>query len=94
MSILQVVKIPKGWCLITVPSIMIIPPKSMTGHWTVDRAMDFFALNPDEREVQIRRIMIESVTEFNHSRCAESYISLYEKMLESPFIVSPFLSKS
>jgi starch synthase/alpha-amylase len=56
--------------------------------------MDFFALNPDEREVHIRRIMIESVTEFNHSRCAESYISLYEKMLERPFIVSPFLSKS
>jgi starch synthase/alpha-amylase len=63
-------------------------------NWAVDRAMDFFALNPDEREVQIRRIMIESVTEFNHSRCAESYISLYEKMLERPFIVSPFLSKS
>jgi len=63
-------------------------------NWAVDRAMDFFALNPDEREVHIRRIMIESVTEFNHSRCAESYISLYEKMLERPFIVSPFLSKS
>ncbi|WP_020587279.1 glycogen synthase [Desulfobacter curvatus] len=51
----------------------------------VDRAMDFFALDPDEREVQIRRIMIESVMEFNHSRCAESYIGLYEKMLKRAF---------
>jgi starch synthase/alpha-amylase len=51
----------------------------------VDQAMDFFALDPDEKEVHIRRIMIESVTEFNHSRCAESYICLYEEMLKRAF---------
>jgi starch synthase/alpha-amylase len=49
--------------------------------------MEFFLLDPDEKEVQIRRIMTESVLEFNHSRCAESYIELYEKMLQRPFLV-------
>ena len=43
--------------------------------------------DPDIRESQINRIMIESVLEFNHSRCAEEYITLYEKMLKRPFIV-------
>ncbi len=56
-------------------------------NWAVDRAMDFFALDPDEKERQIKRIMIESVLEFNHSRCAEGYINLYEKMLKRPFLV-------
>ena len=56
-------------------------------NWAVDRAMDFFRLDPDEKEHQLRRIMTESVLEFNHSRCAESYIELYEKMLKRPFLV-------
>lgn len=56
-------------------------------NWAVDRAMDFFRLDADEKEQQIRRIMTESVLEFNHSRCAESYIKLYEKMLQRPFLV-------
>ena len=55
--------------------------------WAIDRAMDFYFLDPDIKEVQINRIMIESVLEFNHSRCAEEYINLYEKMLKRPFIV-------
>jgi starch synthase len=55
--------------------------------WAIDRAMDFFFLDPDIKEVQLNRIMIESVLEFNHSRCAEDYINLYEKMLERPFLV-------
>ena len=55
--------------------------------WAVDRAMDFYCLDPDIKETQINRIMIESVLEFNHSRCAEEYISLYEKMLKRPFLV-------
>ncbi|MCD4722102.1 MAG: glycosyltransferase, partial [Desulfobacula sp.] len=57
--------------------------------WAIDRAMDFHSLDPDIKEEQINRIMIESVLEFNHSRCAEDYINLYEKMLKRPFLVRP-----
>ncbi len=55
--------------------------------WAVDQAMEFHHLDSAVREKQIRRIMIESVLEFNHSRCAKEYINLYEKMLERPFLV-------
>ncbi|MBU2429367.1 MAG: glycosyltransferase, partial [Proteobacteria bacterium] len=55
--------------------------------WAVDRAMDFYRQDQDIRKKQISRIMIESVLEFNHSRCAQSYIELYEKMLQRPFLV-------
>ncbi|MFN2357982.1 MAG: glycogen synthase [Desulfotignum sp.] len=55
--------------------------------WAVDRAMDFYAADDQTREKQIHRIMIESVLEFNHTRCAEDYINLYEKMLQRPFLV-------
>jgi len=55
--------------------------------WAVDRAMDFHFLDSEIKEIQINRIMIESVLEFNHSRCAEEYINLYEKMLKRPFLV-------
>ncbi|MCF6246042.1 MAG: glycogen/starch synthase [Desulfobacula sp.] len=56
-------------------------------NWAIDRAMDFYALDPDTREQHINRIMIEGTLEFNHSRCAENYINLYGKMLQRPFIV-------
>ena len=55
--------------------------------WAIDRAMNFHFLDPDIKEFQINRIMIESVLEFNHSRCAQDYINLYEKMLQRPFLV-------
>jgi starch synthase/alpha-amylase len=55
--------------------------------WAIDRAMEFYLLDPAIKENQLNRIMIESVLEFNHSRCAEAYINLYEKMLKRPFIV-------
>jgi starch synthase len=55
--------------------------------WAIDRAMDFHVLDPDIKEKHINRIMIESVLEFNHSKCAEEYINLYGKMLQRPFIV-------
>ena len=55
--------------------------------WAIDQAMAFHFLDPGVKEVQINRIMIESVLEFNHSRCAESYIELYGKMLKRPFLV-------
>jgi starch synthase/alpha-amylase len=55
--------------------------------WAIDQAMAFERLDPAIKEKQIKRIMIESVLEFNHSRCAQAYINLYEKMLDRPFIV-------
>ncbi|OQY50560.1 MAG: glycogen synthase [Desulfobacteraceae bacterium 4572_89] len=55
--------------------------------WALDRAMDFHFLDPNIKEKQINRIMIESVLEFNHTRCAEEYINLYGKMLKRPFLV-------
>ncbi|NOX33782.1 MAG: glycosyltransferase [Deltaproteobacteria bacterium] len=55
--------------------------------WAIDRAMDFYFLDPGVKEVQINRIMIEGVLEFNHSKCAEEYINLYGKMLKRPFLV-------
>jgi starch synthase/alpha-amylase len=55
--------------------------------WAVDRAMDFYMMDEPIKEQQIHRIMIDSVLGFNHSRCAEAYINLYEKMLQRPFLV-------
>ncbi len=55
--------------------------------WAIDRAMDFYFLDPGIKEEQIRRIMIDSVLTFNHTECAQQYIQLYEKMLQRPFIV-------
>jgi starch synthase len=55
--------------------------------WAVDRAMAFWGLDPDEKQRQIRRIMIDGILQFNHSQCAENYINLYEKMLQRPFLV-------
>lgn len=55
--------------------------------WAIDKAMEFHRFDPALKESQRNRIMIESVLEFNHSRCAEAYINLYEKMLKRPFIV-------
>lgn len=55
--------------------------------WAVDRAMDFYRLDGNTKEEQIRRVMIEGVLTFNHTECAEKYIQLYEKMLKRPFLV-------
>ena len=55
--------------------------------WAIDRAMEFHFLNPDIKEAQITRIMIESMLKFNHSQCAQEYMKLYEKMLRRKFIV-------
>ncbi len=49
--------------------------------------MDFYMMDEQTKEQQINRIMIDSVLAFNHSRCAQAYIDLYEKMLQRPFLV-------
>ncbi|THB78025.1 MAG: glycogen synthase [Desulfobacteraceae bacterium] len=55
--------------------------------WATDQAMAFYRMDPDFKEKEINRIMIESVLQFNHTECAQNYIELYEKMLQRPFIV-------
>ncbi|OQY01916.1 MAG: glycogen synthase [Desulfobacteraceae bacterium 4572_130] len=55
--------------------------------WAIDKAMDFHFLDPDIKEAQIKRIMIESTLEFNHTKCAQEYIKLYKKMLGRKFVV-------
>ena len=49
--------------------------------WAMDQAMAFWSLPAEVREVEIRRIMAESLTRFNHEACARQYIELYEQML-------------
>jgi ADP-glucose type glycogen/starch synthase len=57
--------------------------------WAMDQAMAFHALPTESREPQVARIMTESRARFNHSVCAQSYIDIYEQMLQRP-LVSPF----
>jgi glycogen synthase len=54
--------------------------------WSIDRAMDFYALPAEIREREIRRIMIESEAEFSHKEVARRYINIYEEMLARPLV--------
>ncbi len=54
--------------------------------WAVKEAMDFYNRPPPEKAKQLRRIMKEGKTRFNHSVTAREYIDLYEKMLQRPLI--------
>lgn len=54
--------------------------------WAIDQAMAFYGLSEKNRQFEIRRIMKESVSRFNHSVTAGQYIDLYEKMLQRPLI--------
>ena len=49
--------------------------------WAMDQAMAFWSLPAEVREAEIKRIMAESLTRFNHEACARQYIELYEQML-------------
>ena len=54
--------------------------------WAMDRAMDFYRLDPSVKNAQISRIMRQSLARFNHEQCAGRYIELYEKMLARPLV--------
>ena len=54
--------------------------------WAIDQAMEFYMMPSNQRERQIRRIMIESAATFNHQVTAQQYIDLYEKMLRRPLV--------
>ncbi|MDM8543994.1 glycogen/starch synthase [Desulfococcaceae bacterium HSG9] len=54
--------------------------------YAIDQAMRFYKRPVYEKERQIRRIMEQSASQFNHSVTAQQYIELYEKMMERPLI--------
>jgi starch synthase/alpha-amylase len=55
--------------------------------WAIDRAMDFYALEPAKKAQAISRIMTQALETFNHEVNARQYIDLYEQMLDRPLIV-------
>ena len=55
--------------------------------WGIHEAMRFFENPAQQREAEIRRIMIHAAETFNHDVTARQYIDLYERMLKRPLIV-------
>ena len=55
--------------------------------WAIDRAMEFYMAPAEIREREITRIMDEAERRFNHDVTAQSYIRIYEEMLQCPLIV-------
>lgn len=54
--------------------------------WAIDQAMIFHSLPGNVKSVQISRIMNEAKKSFNHSVTAQSYIKLYEKMMDRKLV--------
>jgi len=54
--------------------------------WAINHAMNFYDLPLKAKQKQIKRIMVESLANFNHSVTARQYINLYEKMLQRPLV--------
>ena len=55
--------------------------------WAIDRAMDFYRLDPAVRECEVARIMEAAERRFNHDVTAQAYIRTYEEMLHCPLVV-------
>ena len=56
-------------------------------NWAIDRAMEFYQSDPQVREREVTRIMDEAERRFNHDVTAQSYIRIYEEMLQCPLVV-------
>jgi starch synthase len=54
--------------------------------WAIDQAMQFYLLPAKEKKKQVKRIMMQSASKFNHRITAQHYVNLYEKMLQRPLI--------
>ncbi|WP_435547779.1 glycogen synthase [Desulfobacterium sp. N47] len=54
--------------------------------WAISQAMIFYKTSADIKQKQIKRIMQQSIDNFNHSVTAKQYMDLYEKMLQRPLI--------
>ena len=59
---------------------------SLAFRQAIDRAMAFYTLPLAIREREIRRVMIESASEFCHKQVAQRYIDIYEQMLDRPLV--------
>jgi len=55
--------------------------------WGIAQAIAFHVLPKSVKKKQIKRIMEQSITTFNHSKTANNYINLYEKMLNRPLLI-------
>jgi glycogen synthase len=58
--------------------------------WAIDQAMDFYALDMHTRGTHVGRVMKESKARFNHAVTAQSYIDIYQQMLQRPLVDSVF----
>jgi starch synthase/alpha-amylase len=56
--------------------------------WAIEQAMKFYSMPTKIKQKQIARIMKQSARAFTHAVTAQQYISLYEKMLQRPLLVS------
>jgi starch synthase/alpha-amylase len=56
--------------------------------WAIEQAMQFYNLPKAQKNLQIKRIMKDSMAAFTHDNTARNYIELYEKMLQRPLIVN------
>ncbi len=54
--------------------------------WGMDRALEFYALPPEAKDPQIKRVIEESLKEFSHEEVARRYIAIYEEMLARPLV--------
>jgi len=54
--------------------------------WAINQAIAFYDLPMKVKQKHIKRIMAESLANFNHSVTARQYINLYEKMLQRPLV--------
>ena len=52
----------------------------------IHQAMRFYMLPVQVKEQQINRIMMQSISKFNHHVAAQRYMDLYEKILKRPLI--------
>jgi starch synthase len=54
--------------------------------WAIDQAMLFYSLPEEIKVREIRRVMIESQSQFSHKEVARRYITIYEEMLARPLV--------
>ncbi|MFI4910031.1 MAG: glycogen synthase [Sedimentisphaeraceae bacterium JB056] len=57
-------------------------------NWAIDSAMEFYKLDDDVKLPQIKRVMEDAASQFNHSVTAQKYIDVYEQMLQRPLLKS------
>jgi glycogen synthase len=62
-------------------------------YWAVDQAMQFYIPPAQVKKQQIKRIMMQSASQFNHRVTAQHYINLYKKCCSDLWSISKELHK-